>query len=358
MNSARAMRGLSLQALADKLGKAYNKQLLNRLENGSQTPNSKQLNDISIVLERPTDFFMKPIGVQMGAMDFRKTLKVGKKITDRLREISSDYLERYLELEDLLGLEKRPVFKLQNVKIDPEDKKSVLQEAERIRKEIWNVGMDPLGSIIHVLENQGIKVYVVGEIDGYYLDEDFSGFSTVVDDEIGFIVLNGNPGIPLVRKRFTLLHEFGHLYLNLNGLEHKPAEKLCDAFAGAILVPKEALLETFGQKRTSIHISELKLFKSEYGVSLSAILYGLYTIGTISQSYFTYWMIEYNKMYRKGEIDGYKGEESSNRFIQLLLRALSTELISESKASALNNQKTGEFMEYLDNMFVDENSHN
>ena len=43
----------------------------------------------------------------------------------------------------------------------------------------------------------------------------------------------------------------------------------------------------------------------------------------------------------------YIGEEKSNRFIQLLFRALAEELISISKAAALNNQTLAEFREKL-----------
>jgi len=39
----------------------------------------------------------------------------------------------------------------------------------------------------------------------------------------------------------------------------------------------------------------------------------------------------------------FQGEEKSNRFLQLLLRAVAEEAISLSKAAALNNQKLAEF---------------
>ena len=39
----------------------------------------------------------------------------------------------------------------------------------------------------------------------------------------------------------------------------------------------------------------------------------------------------------------YEGKETSNRFNQLLFRALSEELISYSKAAALSNMKQSEF---------------
>jgi len=44
----------------------------------------------------------------------------------------------------------------------------------------------------------------------------------------------------------------------------------------------------------------------------------------------------------------FKGEEKSNRFLQLILRGVAMELISTSKAAALNNQKLAEFRKLLD----------
>ncbi len=348
--SARKMKGFSLQKLSDILGEPFNKQLLNRFESGIQTPNSDQLIQLSRSLNRTVDYFMKASSTKIEKVNFRKTLSVGKKVTERIIEVSNDYLERYLELEDLLGLESGLKFKARTRRMVNNNKKGILKEAEKLRNDDWEVGKDALGSIIPILESQGIKVFILENLDGDLIDEKFSGFSTLVNNNIGFIVLNGNPNISLVRRRFTLLHEFAHLYLDLEGIEHKDAEKLCDAFAGAILIPNEKLIETFGENRTQIHISELKLFKAEYGSSLSSIMYGLYSSEVISKSYFTDWMIDYNRYYRKDESKGYSGAEKSNRFMQLLLRALTTDIISESKAAALNNQKTGDFLKTLDSL--------
>jgi predicted HTH domain antitoxin len=47
--------------------------------------------------------------------------------------------------------------------------------------------------------------------------------------------------------------------------------------------------------------------------------------------------------YRVNEPVDYKGMEQSNRFSQLLFRALAEEFISMSKAASLKNQKLAEF---------------
>ncbi|MFT7001055.1 MAG: Zn-dependent peptidase ImmA (M78 family) [Spirosomataceae bacterium] len=358
LTTARIMRGWSLQKLADTLGKPYNKQLINRLESGSQSPDSEQLVSLSKALNKPTDFFLKPLSVSLGKVDFRKTLKVGKKATDRIIKVADEYLERYLELEDLLGIESGVSFQLQKVKLSLDQPEAIENEARKIRQKLWKVGLDPLGSIIHVLEEHGVKVFVLNELDGEYIDSKFSGFSTIANGNVGFIVLNGNPEIPLVRKRFTLLHEFAHLYLNLEELEERPAEKICDALAGTILIPKSAFIKAFGERRTSVNLNELVLFKRYFGASLPAIMYGLKNAGIVAEYNLTNFMIYYNKnKLRAKEKNGFNGREQSERFGQLLIRALEVGVISESKAAALNNMKTAEFRQKLESL-IHEDSDN
>lgn len=363
LTTARVMRGWSLQKLADNLGKPFNKQLLNRLENGSQLPDSDQLTAISNVLKKPTDFFLKPTSVSLSKIDFRKTLKVGKKVTDRITSVAAEYLERYLELEDFLGVDSAVSIPLQKVKLIPGDYEGIEKEARKIREKIWHVGLDPLGSIINILENHGVKVMILNDLDSELIDTKFSGFSTIANGNVGFIVINGNDVIPLVRKRFTLLHEFAHLYLDLSGLEERQAEKLCDALAGAILMPKPALIKTFGEHRTSINLNELILFKRQYGAALSAIMYALKNGGIIADYYLTTFMVMYNKRgLAKNEKNGYSGIEESDRFEQLLIRALEMGVISESKAAALYNMKTAAFRQKLESLtfqnLLNEDSHN
>ena len=61
--------------------------------------------------------------------------------------------------------------------------------------------------------------------------------STVLANGMAVIVLNQHKDIPLVRLRFSALHELAHLYLELSSFDDKQAEKLCDSFASAMLLP-------------------------------------------------------------------------------------------------------------------------
>ena len=57
------------------------------------------------------------------------------------------------------------------------------------------------------------------------------------------------------RKRFTLAHELGHMVLDPN--PDVNAEKASHRFAGAFLMPAEALWREVGKHRTSIGLGEL-----------------------------------------------------------------------------------------------------
>lgn len=90
------MKGLSLQKLAIMLGRPFNKQLLHRLENGSQAPNGDQLTRLSNALGKPLDYFLKPPFAKVAEVDSMKVQKLGKKARGRIIELATDYLERYL----------------------------------------------------------------------------------------------------------------------------------------------------------------------------------------------------------------------------------------------------------------------
>lgn len=355
LTNARKMKGLSLQKLAHMLGRPFNKQLLHRLENGSQAPNGNQLIRLSNALEQPLDYFLKPSFAKVAQVDSWKVRKLGNKVADRIVELASDYFERWLELEDLLGVEPPAQWRLQSEKLASSDYAAVNQAAIHVRQKIWNVGAAPLHNISGILEANGVKVFMVDQSEALVPDTVFDAFSTIVNSETGCIVVNGNPTIPLVKKRFALLREFANLYFDLSELEAKEARTICDTFAGSILAPRLSLVEAFGEYRTSIHITELILFQRVHGAPISVILSALRQNGLISQSHFTEQMVSYNAGFKVNDTDGFPGNEQPYRFQQLLLRALACGIVSESKAASLLNMKVAAFREYLDEM-LNENS--
>ena len=329
---ARKMAGFSLQDLADALGNKVTKQALNKYEMGSMNPSGEVLMAISSTLKVRSDYFVKKNQVELGEILFRKKASLSKKIKESVVEKVRDYVERYLEIENIVGTIAE--FKNPLAKDNIATKKDVEQAAAKLRRE-WNLGIDPIPNIIEMLELKGIKVLLIDDVD------DIDGLAVFTSTGIPVVVVNMR-NKPIERIRFTIIHELAHLLLNLakSVVENsKETEKYCHFFSSCFLVPTEMLLKQIGSaKRTYIRIAELISIKEYFGISIRAIVHRLKELEVITDNYYQRWVIYMSKTYGAKEEPGlYKGEEKSRYFDQLVNRALAEELISLSKAAALWN---------------------
>lgn len=341
LKAARKMNGFSLQDLSDAIAHKLNKQALQRLETEEAEPDSQTVSLLSKALKVTADYFFRQSTVTLDDLRFRKLKKLPVKEQEKVKANTVDFLERYLELEDMMGIDNEIPFtpKAYRIKKIEDVEKATIE----LRKN-WKLGEDPLPNIVEMLEENNIKVYLLDA------DKSFSGMSTVLNEKIGVIVLNKSEEIPVVRRRFSALHELAHLHLDLSSFEEKEAEKMCDYFAAAMLLPASKIRDALGEKRTNIVMKELFIIAGQYGISLSAIAYRAFSLGIISASYHKFFMINYNRFKTKEKEFGvYNGDELPIRFLQLLIRAVAEDIISTTKAAALNNQKLGDFREILDN---------
>lgn len=337
IKSARLLAGLSLRELANALDGIVSHNAISKYEKGEMMPDSKVLIALSKVLEVKTDYFLRPQTIEISNIEFRKKSSLTIKKTNSIKENIKDNIERYIELETFLNFE--------NTFINP-IKDVVVENAEDVEKAVeqllhqWDLGINALPNIIEILEDKDIKVV---EIDA---DEKFDGLSGWANNAIPVIVINKN--FTVERKRFTALHELGHLLLSINieKFTHKEIEKFCNVFAGAMLLPKETLFNELGEKRNSISINELIYIKESYGISIQAIMARAKGLGIISSDQFIRFRIWVNSNENHKKEIGYgeyKGVEHSSRFKQLLYRATAEEIISMSKAASLSNIKLAQF---------------
>lgn len=328
---ARKMAGMSLQDLSDALGNKVTKQSLNKYELGEMKPTSEVLLMLSKTLNVKPDYFLKKDSVELGEVLFRKRASLSKKIEDAIVEKVRDYVERYLEIENILSIQSKFVNPLKSRILY--SRKDVEDAANELRK-VWELGNNPIPNLVEMLELKGIKVLLIKDVD------DIDGLAVLTSTGIPVVVVNVN-NKSVERIRFTIIHELAHLLLDLTPVakEKKQEEIFCHLFATCFLIPSDQLKRLIGQgKRGYINIKELESIKEYYGISIRAILHRLKDMEVITEVYYQKWMVWLTKNYgAKNEPGKYQGEEKSKGLEQMVGRALSEGIISISKAAALCN---------------------
>lgn len=333
LKRARALAGLSQDQLVQRMSGLVSKNAISKYEKGAMMANSKVLIAIAKALNLKTDYFLRPFGVEISQIEFRKKQKLRQRDLKSIKEQVSETIERYLELEQFLNIKSEFTNPIAE---------HLIQTGEDVERAVnallnhWKWGINALPNVIEMLEAKELKVVEINA------PLEFDGFSGWADRKFPLVVINKN--YPLERKRLTALHELGHLLLSFHpSLEHKEIEKLCFRFAGAMLIPEESFKMELGESRSRISLPELISVKETYGISVQAIMARAKDLGIISShAYIAFrkWIANNRKEEGLGE---YRGRESSDRFSQLLYRATSEEIISMSKAANLANQKLAAF---------------
>lgn len=337
--SARVLNGLSLQDLADKLNNRISRQALHKYEKGEVIPDSEMVAFLSEALDVKPDFFFRETNVVMSDIEFRKLKNLPAKDEQRIIEEVKETLSRYLELEEILSIQTKFVNPIVG-EITAINSFEDVENAVRIVRESWNLGEDPISNSLELLEDNHIKIVEIKA------GESFDGMQTYVNGNIPVIAINTDKVKSADRKRFTALHELAHLLLPIKHLPERKKETYCHQFAGAFLLPAATAYKELGKGRSKLMIQELSMLKKQYGISIQAIVMRAKDLGIITNSYCSQFFFYLNQMgWKVNEPVEYTGEETSNRFTQLLFRALGEELISTSKAASLNNQTLAEFRE-------------
>lgn len=334
IKNARKLKGLSQQDIADEL--QISKQMVSKYEKGTSMPSSSKLLKLSRLFGLKIDYFFNSFKVNIGEVNFRKKSSFSMKKQNSLKEQIKINLENYLWIEDTLSIDYSFKNIIENISIN--NISDIENAVLKLRTE-WNIGTDPIHNIIQLLEDKEIKV-----IELYDADEKFDGLATYVNDKYPVIVVNGN--FPVERKRFTLLHELGHLLLNLPNCEINEEENFCNKFASEFLLPRNIVINEFGGKRKGITLTELISTQKKYGISIPAIIYRLVDAKILSKERQKQFYIKLNfnpSLKRDVNHSRFETPENSNRYERLVYRALAQENISISKASSL----LGENIEFI-----------
>ena len=329
---ARKMAGMSLQDLSDKLGNLVTKQSLFKYEEGLMNPSSEVLLAISKVLNVKPDYLLKKNLIKLEGISFRKKVSLSKKVEESIVEKARDYVERFFEIENILGIEIEFDNPLNSLIIH--NNIDVEKAADKLR-ESWELGNDPIPNIVEMLELRGVKILLINEVD------EIDGFSFITSKNTPVVVVNTR-NKSIERIRFTIIHELAHLLLELDEqiiIEDKVIESLCHYFSSCFLIPSKMLIKMIGgSHRNYIDIKELIAIKEYFGISIRATIHRLKELEVINQNYYQRWMIYMSMTYgQKDEPGSYMSDEKLKLFEHLINRALAEELISLSKAATLLN---------------------
>lgn len=346
---ARAASGLSLRELEAEIGNLVTAQAIGKYERNEDMPSSGVLSALADALHVTEDYLLASDELELDGVEFRKKDMTSKKEEAFVEGQTLHLLERYLRIEDTLGLES-VVWDRPREAPYPVRELADVEAAARSLRTHWGLGIDPIPNLSELLEERGIKVLSV-ELS------DIDGLTARVRRK------NGKP-VPVIaikksawaeRKRFTLAHELGHMVLDIApGVD---AEKAANRFAGAFLMPVEALWREIGKGRTMISLGELLQLKCLFGASFQAITYRCKDLNILRDTgYRRLFQVFNQKGWRKppyeepGAIDA--EEEQPQRMERLCYRALAENLVSEAKAAEILGISVRELTRRMDHPVV------
>ncbi|KAA9349732.1 helix-turn-helix domain-containing protein [Larkinella humicola] len=335
----RQQKGMTMEELATEVG--VTKQAISHYENGVRTPDSITLLAIAKAFGYSIDRLVTAhkVSFKLNYVNYREGMSLSMDQRTTVEELASNALANYMELE-AIAKENRPfdnpLKDNDPIRTEHDAEKAAIQLRKR-----WKLGDGPLHNLVDVLEKKGIRIIKVKF--GYaYTHEGLSGW--VDQRKFPVIILNDRPQ-DICRIRFTLLHELGHLLLIMaDDLTIDVVEKLCNAFAGAIMLPTDILVAEFGRNRTAISMPELQRIKQLYGISVYAIMVRARRANLITIDAYQKWKTNDFEDYTFGH---YLGEEEPQRFLQMLYRCLSENKIGLDKAAQLAGRSEADFRNIL-----------
>jgi Zn-dependent peptidase ImmA (M78 family)/transcriptional regulator with XRE-family HTH domain len=294
---ARETAGYSVEAAAGKLGIKPDK--LDAVEKGEPLPSFALLKRAADIYKRPLAVFFLPQAPerQDTVHDFR--LQPGVSQRPYAPRLNTEIREARLRRDDALELaheieqEAPPFTHRATLKEDP------TTVAERVRR-LLGVTLETQFATRRVedalkvwkaaIEAQTVLVFETSRIPL----EEMRGVSLPAD-VLPVIIVNG--GDAHAGRIFTLLHEFTHLLLRQGGVcdmvsrdENTPdarIEAFCNAVAGNVLVPADALLGTLSRQGVQAWtMGELEDLAKQFSVSRYVILRRLLTLGRASQAHY------------------------------------------------------------------------
>lgn len=304
--------------------------LISRYERGKARPDSSFVLEVAEALGVRAESLLRSTYVEVTKPDFRAFQRLSKGEEASILARVGEWIERYLELEQLVG--STPRFQFEPTRVSSFT--DIEEAAERLRNE-WGLGVDPIDNLTESLEDKGVRVCPLEA------DADFDALTFWAEDDTPVIAVR--KGVPGDRQRFSIAHELGHLVLRVHRLDEEDA---ANRFAGAFLVPRENVIGELGEHRKALNPHELHLLKHKYGLSMAGWVYRAKDVGVLSESGARkMWRLFSKNGWRRKEPGEFFEPEEPTRMKRLLLRGLQEEIITRERAAELVGMPLSEFLD-------------
>src|SRR5216684_131370 len=343
LQDARRARGLTQQAVADRLGVA--RTTLVAIEKGERRILPDELIKLAAIYGRPvSEFVAKQVVVEGFVPQFRASWKDVFVEDSELEESASELqrlAEDYLELERLCNM---PLVRAYPPPYDISgaSAEQIAEEIATAERNRLGIGDGPLSNLRERLENDvGLRIF-------YFPMESRIAGLFAYNDPLGACV-GVNSKHPRDRRSWTLAHEYGHFLMTRYQVEVTvlttdtrmgTKERLADSFAECFLMPATGLNRRFSELHRAgekgITLADVSNLANLYQVSVQALVLRLENLARLPAGTWQRLSVESVKVQQAHRMPGIDAnpplrELLPPRYVSLAVEAFRKEHLSEGQ---------------------------
>jgi Zn-dependent peptidase ImmA (M78 family)/DNA-binding XRE family transcriptional regulator len=275
LTQARQMLAITRADLARRAG--VSAASISQYEAGTMRPRPATLAELALVLNVPLGFLTQsrertPLPT-VDTSFFRSLRRTTQRDRERATAHAGLLAQLVVEIERRVKL---PDFTpIPELALDPDDDPQVAEDAAVNVRERWRLGEDPISHAVRLIERRGV---IVARLP--LSSSDVDAFSWASGPRP--LVLLGDEKRNFERSRFDACHELAHILLHAADPEpaHPRMERQAHRFAGALLIPAEAIASEWPRGRWDW--TQLVRIKERWGISIAAQLMRSRDLGLIT----------------------------------------------------------------------------